>query len=287
MRVVANTSFCFPLTVRHYDLDLRGQVAPATLFRYLEEAAIRGSAHFGFDLAWYEARKQFWVIRTLQLERVCAPGYGDELEVRTWVSSLGRVRSDRNYEIRRPRDNRRVARAIANWVYLDAATLTPTRIPPEIVAIFEAGEAPALPPIGKVNLDSDAPALFEHRSTRHAQYYEADSARHVNNAVYVEWVEEAVRAALTAMGYALKLDGSTPFPWFHRHALEYVRSALPGDKIRLDARLVCRGKTRGDWQVRITTCDTCEDILRARTVMLWVDARGQPIRWTDAAKSRR
>ena len=75
MRVVANTSFCFPLTVRHYDLDLRGQVAPATLFRYLEEAAIRGSAHFGFDLAWYEARKQFWVIRTLQLERVCAPGY--------------------------------------------------------------------------------------------------------------------------------------------------------------------------------------------------------------------
>ena len=287
MRGVANTLYQFPLQVAHYDLDLRAEVPPATLFRYLEEAAIRGSAHFGFDIDWYEAHKQFWVIRTLQFERVCSPRYGDELEIRTWISSLARVRSDRNYEIRRVRDNQRIARAIANWVYLDAATLTPARIHPDIASMFEAHDPPVLEPIGKVSLDSSAPAVFEHRSVRRAHFSEADSARHINNAVYVEWVEEAVRCALLAMGYRLALDGSTPWPWFYRHALEYVRSALPGDEIEIEARLMRCGRTRGEWQIRVLTRETREDILRARSTMLWVDANNRPIPWPTAGAVRR
>ncbi|MCI0478404.1 MAG: hypothetical protein L0Y55_19350 [Anaerolineales bacterium] len=55
-----------------YDLDLREEVSCATLFRYFEETAMRGSAHFGFTLDWYRARQQFWVIRTMQMERLCA-----------------------------------------------------------------------------------------------------------------------------------------------------------------------------------------------------------------------
>lgn len=287
MRGVANTFFRFPLTVSHYDLDLRAEVPPATLFRYLAEAAIRGSAHFGFDIDWYESHKQFWVIRTLQFERVCSPRYGEELEISTWVSSLARVRSDRNYEIRRVRDNQRIARAIANWVYLDATTWTPTRIHPDIVAMFDAYDLPALEPVGKVTLDLAAPALFEHRSRRRARFSETDSARHVNNAVYVEWVEEAVRAALHAMGHPLTLDGSTPWPWFHRHTLEYVHSALPGDEIEIETRLMRCGKTRGDWQIRVTSGATGQAILRARSTMLWVDAHNRPVPLSAAAASSR
>lgn len=274
---MAITSFHFSLQVNHFDLDLRAEVSCATLFRYLEEAAIRGSAHFGFDIDWYTQRKQFWVIRTLQFERTCAPRYGEELNIHTWVSSMARVRSDRNYEIRRARNNQLVARAIANWVYLDAATLVPTRIPPEITAVFQADAPPALPPVGKVTLDDHTPALFEQRTQRRGQFYEADSARHVNNAVYVEWVEEAVRTALSAMGHVLALDGSTPFPWFYRHTLEYVRSALSGDEVEIHTRLMRRGQTRSDWEIRVTTPATNEDILRAQSTMLWVDATGQPV----------
>ncbi len=244
---------------------------------------MRGSAHFGFTLDWYRARNQFWVIRTLQMERVCAPHYLDDLQVRTWVSTMGRVRSDRNYEIRRVRDSQLIARAIANWVYVDAERMTPTRVHPDIAAMFEAHEPPALAPIGKVMLNPNAPARWTHSSTRRAQFYEADSMQHTNNAMYVDWVEEAVRDALGAMGYALKPDGSTPLPWFYRHNLEYVRPALPHDEIEIHARLGRVGPTRGEWEIEIRHVPSREQILRAQTTMLWVNAQNQPVSWQRAS----
>ncbi len=227
--------------------------------------------------------KQFWVIRTLQMERACAPRYLDELEIRTWVSSMARVRSDRNYEIRRAWDGKLMARGIANWVYLDAAQMVPTRIHPEIAAMFESHDPPVLPPIGKVLLANGTHVLFEHVSTRRAQFYEADSAQHVNNAVYVDWVEEAVRDALRALGYPLALDGSTPLPWFYRHNLEYVRAAIPGDAVEIRARLLRCGNTRGEWHVELVHADTREQLLRAQTTMLWVNAANHPVAWNAPA----
>lgn len=276
---MADSSFIHPLTVTLYDLDLRDEVSCATLFRYFEETAIRGSAHLNFTLDWYRARNQFWVIRTLQLERTCAPGYKDALEIRTWVSSMARVRSDRNYEVRRAGDAKIMARAIANWVYVDGAQMLPTRIHPDITAVFEPHEPPVLPPIGKVTLHPQSAALFEHTTTRRAQFYEADSAQHTNNAVYVDWVEEAVRDALRALGFQLALDGSSPFPWFYKHNLEYARAAVPGDAIQIRTRLMSAGKTRGAWELELGNAVTGEQFLRAQTTMLWVNATGVPVRW--------
>ena len=44
----------------------------------------------------------------MRMERICAPRYLDELEIRTWVSSMARVRSDRNYEVRRRADGKEI-----------------------------------------------------------------------------------------------------------------------------------------------------------------------------------
>lgn len=276
---MADTFYTFPLTVSLYDLDAREEVSGANLFRYFEETAMRGSAHFGFDLEWYRRHEQFWVIRTMQIERACAPRYGDELEISTWISSLARVRSDRNYLARRKRDGRVLARGIANWVYVDAKLMQPTRIHPDIAAMFDRHAEPALPPIGKVTLHPAQAALFEFTTTRRAQFYEADSARHTNNAVYVDWLEEAVRDTLRAMGYPLSLDSDTPQPWFYRHALEYARPALPGDAIRIETRLVRRGKTTGIWEQQLTHATSGEQMLRAVSATVWCDAQNRLAPW--------
>src|SRR5690349_20555877 len=98
-----------------------------------------------------------------------------------------------------------MARGIANWVYIDEKKLTPARIDPEIRAMFERHDPPILAPLEKVTFETQSPALFEWTSTRRAQFYEADSAQHINNAVYVDWLEESIRDALDARGYALTL----------------------------------------------------------------------------------
>lgn len=240
---------------------------------------MRGSSHFGFTLDWYRQHRQFWVIRTLRMERITAPVYEDQLEIRTWISSMARVRSDRNYEIRRVRDGRLVARGIANWVYIDELLKSPARIPPEITTMFDWHEEPALAPLVRLVLHSESPAEFEHLSTRTAQFYEADSAQHINNAVYVDWLEEAVRDALGAMGCTLALDGAASLPWFYRHSLEYVRAAVPGDSIEIRARLMRRGRTRGDWELELSNAQSHEQLMRAHSTMLWVNSRNQPVVW--------
>jgi acyl-CoA thioesterase FadM len=279
MREMTDTNYTLPLRVALYDLDSRNEVSCTTLFRYFEETAMQGSAHFGFTLEWYRRHAQFWVIRTLQLVRACAPRYLDDLEIRTWVSTMGRVRSDRNYQVRRTRDGRLLAAGIANWVYVDGAQMAPVRIHPDIMAQFGSPSAPALPPVGKVILHPGAPALLDHQSTRRVQFYEADSAQHTNNAIYVDWIEEAVRDALYAAGYRLAPDGSTPFPWFYCHTLEYARPALPGDNVEIRARLVRRGHTFGEWEIEVMQATTRAQFVRAVSRMVWVNASNQPVRW--------
>jgi YbgC/YbaW family acyl-CoA thioester hydrolase len=264
---------------------MREEVSCAALFRYFEETAMRGSAHFGFTLEWYRAHQQFWVIRTMQMERLCAPRYLDELEIGTWISSLARVRSDRNYQVHRKADGRLMARAIANWIYVDAQKMQPTRIHPEIAGILDQHAQPALPPVGKVSLHPQIPALFEFTSTRRVQFYEADSAQHTNNAMYVDWLEEAMRDTLCAMGYALALDGATPLPWFHRHALEYARPAVPGDQIAIRTRLLRQGNSFGEWEQEISHCALHEQMLRATTTTVWVDAHNRIVSWRAAVRT--
>ncbi|HZQ05409.1 MAG TPA: acyl-ACP thioesterase domain-containing protein [Anaerolineae bacterium] len=276
--LVTDTLFTVPLTVALYDLDLRDEVSCSTIFRYFEETAMRGSAHFGFAKEWYRQRHQFWVIRTMHMERLCAPRYLDSLEIRTWVSSMARVRSDRNYEIRRVADGRLMARGVANWVFLDEASRIPTRIPTEISSRFQFHHPPTLEPIYKLALQPAASALFQNTTTRRAQFYEADAVQHVNNAVYVDWLEEAVRDALRALGYSLALDGTTPIPWFYRHALEYVRPAVPGDEITIHTRLLRRGHTFGEWEQEITHSQTRES-LRAKSSMVWIDSANHVVAW--------
>lgn len=283
---VANTTYIFPVTVRLYEVDAREEVSCANLFRYFEETAICGSAHFGFTFEWYRERGQFWVIRTMQLERLCAPRYLDALEIRTWVSSMARVRSDRNYEVRRVRDGRLLARGIANWVYVDAATMTPARIPPEIVTMFEQHDPPTLPPLTKLTVDSADPPLFEHAITRRAFFYETDSAQHTNNAVYVDWLEEAVRDALCALGYRISFEGAAPLPWFYRHTLEYARPARQGDKIEIRTRWMRQGNCFGEWDVEMLHAASREILLRARATMVWVNAENQLIPWRKIERTR-
>jgi acyl-CoA thioester hydrolase len=282
---VANTNFVWRLTVPLYDVDVRGEVSCATLLRYFEETAMRGSAEFGFSYEWYQARGQFWVIRTMRMERACPPRYSDGLEIRTWVSSMRRVRSDRNYEVRRAGDGTLLARGIANWVYVDATGKSPTRIHPEIVAMFEPHDAPVLAPLAKLDRWQAQSPLFSHVTRRLAQYYEADSAGHVNNAVYVDWVEEAIRDALCELGDPPRPELSPSFTWFYRHSLEYVRPALPGDAIELLARLIRRGNTRGDWEVEVRRTETHETFLRAQTTTLRRDGANRPVRWQNSYRT--
>src|SRR5699024_9003884 len=105
-----------------------------SLLRYLEQLATAASTAVGFGAAWYAARQVAWVIRTIQLQRWDTAAYGDQLTLTTWVSSMARVRSWREYEIRRA-DGTPVAGGRVEWVFVDRLRLQPRSVDPDIIAL--------------------------------------------------------------------------------------------------------------------------------------------------------
>lgn len=262
-----------------YDLDASEQLSCATLFRYFEETAMQASAALGFPLEWYRSRGEFWVIRTMRLERICPATYLDDLDIRTWLSNVGRIRADRNYQVLHFPTGKIVARAVANWVYLDARTMHPSRVDPDIIARFSELEPPVLEPITRLNFDGFSTHLFQTKMTRRAQFFEIDAAKHVNNAIYVDWLEEAVRVALAELGSIGSAPSLNSSPWFCRHSLEYLRPTLPGDEVEINTRLLRRGRTTGYWEQEIRHLPSQSIVLRANSVTVWVDANHSITKW--------
>lgn len=274
-----NTSFEHQRRVTLYDLDANEQVSCATLFRYFEETAMQASAALGFPREWYRARGEFWVIRTMRLERFCPAKYLDDLSIRTWLTKVGRIRADRNYQVRLNSNGRFLARAVANWVYLDAHSMQPTRIAPDITSRFSDLDPPDLKPLVKLDFDSHLPSLFQAKMKRLAQYFETDAAGHVNNAIYVDWLEEAVRDTLAKMGLFSTTASPNALPWFCRHSIEYLRAVLPGDEVEINTRLLRRGNTTGYWEQEIRYLPSDSIVLRAQSVSVWVDRNISVIKW--------
>lgn len=280
---MSRASLTLPIQVRLSELDLRDQVSCASLLRILEDTAMQASIHAGFGLDWYRARGHAWVIRTMHLENRAPARYLDELDIRTWISSMTRVRADRNYLVRRRSDRRVLARATANWVYLDVKTMLPTRMAPEILAIFNEFEPPAVSPFNPRHWLCPPAVKIDDSSIRRALYYEADAAQHINNAVYVDWFEEAIRDTLLSRGYPLPLDGTWAL-WFYRHKLEYVSAARPRDPIEVEVRLVGRGRAAGQWKMEIRRMSDQAIIARDDCTTVWVDRDGRPARWERIEK---
>jgi acyl-CoA thioester hydrolase len=198
--------------------------------RYLAQAAVEASAAAGFGPAWYAAAGAVWLVRRSTLTIHDPIRGGERLAIRTWVEDFRRVRSHRRYDVR-DRGERQVLEGRTDWVYVDAVTGKPRRVPQEVeralgdaatVAQERPGwEAPPPPP---------APARSLHRVRLH----DLDSLAHVNNAVYLDLVAQATHDALAAHGWSLdRMLGEGGAPTLADADLEYLSGARYGDEIEI------------------------------------------------------
>jgi acyl-CoA thioester hydrolase len=218
------------VSVRHDELDRWGRVHPSVYLRYLAHAAVEASAAAGFDAGWYERAGSMWLVRRSTLDVVRPVTLGERLEIRTWVDDFRRVRSFRRYEVFGA-DGALRASGLTDWVYVDAASGRPRRVPAEMEAAFgcasvrarerEEWETPPPPP---------APAVAYHRVAGH----EIDSIGHVNNAVYLDLVGQAMLDSLAAVGWPVeRLVATGAVPVLARADIEYLDGALYDERLEL------------------------------------------------------
>lgn len=214
----------------HADVDVLGELKVPALLGLLEQAAIEASTAAGFDAAWYTREGRIWIIRRTRLERLVPVGGGDTVAVETEIADFRRARSLRRYHVQR--DGVRVAAATTDWVYCDLATSRPVRVPESMRrALAGHAMATALPRAKPLPTDgggctADLEVIV--------QPSHLDHVAHVNNAVYVSYLEDGAFALFAAHGWPLgrMLDAGGALR-IRRLDAEYRSDAMAGECLRV------------------------------------------------------
>ncbi|MEP6896321.1 MAG: thioesterase family protein [Chloroflexota bacterium] len=104
-----------------------GHVNNVAYVQWMQAAAIQHPVSAGYT----PAENTTWFAREHRIEYLLPAFLGEELEVRTWLSEIKRVRVHRKYEFIRKSDGKLIVKGETEWVYMDVKTGRPIAIPAE------------------------------------------------------------------------------------------------------------------------------------------------------------
>ena len=228
-----------------------GDLRPAALLRWAQDAAWIHSGRLGFGREWYADRGLAWVVRALDLVVLAPIPVGTTVAVTTRVMGFRRVLARRATEIVLP-EGRVAALCTTDWAMTDVASGSPTRVPADFPSLFDS------PPGGfepvRVRPEATPPDAAVTRLRPRPQ--ELDPMAHANNATYLDWFEEVVAAAGGSADLAAE-------PRTYR--LEYLVPAALGDELVARTWAIGSGEGRA-WRCeieRVVTDEAQAPVLRA------------------------
>lgn len=266
--------------VRNYECDAFGHLNNANYLRYMQETAFDASAAAGFDFAEYNRMGKFWLIRETDIEYLQPVFYGDTIEVKTWVMDFHRVRSRRAYEFTREGSTSLVARAVTDWVFLDRKTGLPCRVTEELTnAFFPEGIPQEFPP-RQAYPPLPPPPSGKFTTYHRVAWQDLDPAQHVNNAVYLEYIEECGMQVIAAHNWPVQRMQAEGFAiLIRRHQIQYASPALLNDDLIITTWVSSVKRAMATRHYEICRITDSQRIATVHSLGVWVDLKsGKPIR---------
>ena len=134
------------LIVPAAEIDPLGHVNNITYLKWMQRVALDHSAAQGWPHEAYVRLGAGWVVRSHSIEYLQPAYQGDIVVVRTWVATMKKATSRREYQIvRRSKDAAPevlLAAAATEWAFVDFSTKLPRRIAPEVAEAFVVVERP-------------------------------------------------------------------------------------------------------------------------------------------------
>jgi len=128
--------FAFQFTIPQNAIDENGHANNVAYVQWMQDAAVRHYEAIG-GTALLQGTGATWVVREHRVEYMLPAFAGDEIEVRTWVENIRKVRSLRKYEFIRKSDGRLVVRGETDWIFVEAVSGRPIPIPESVAKIFQ------------------------------------------------------------------------------------------------------------------------------------------------------
>ncbi|MCB0117635.1 MAG: acyl-CoA thioesterase [Anaerolineales bacterium] len=121
-------------TIPSSAIDENGHVNNVVYVQWMQDIAVEHYSSIGGVEA--QGPDSTWVIRKHSIEYFLPAFEGEEVEVRTWVENLRKVRSLRMYEFVRKSDGKVLVKGETDWVFMDAKTGKLKAIPIEVEKVF-------------------------------------------------------------------------------------------------------------------------------------------------------
>ena len=124
------------ITISENVIDENGHVNNVAYVQWMQDIAIE---HYQ-SLSGMNSILPFdatWVVREHRIEYFLPAFAGEEIEVRTWIENIRRVRSLRQYEFVRKSNGRVLVKGETDWVFVDIKTGSPRAIPDEVSSVLK------------------------------------------------------------------------------------------------------------------------------------------------------
>ena len=116
-------------------IDENGHVNNVAYVQWMQDIAVEHYASIGGIQA--QGPDATWVVRGHKIEYFLPAFTGEEIEIRTWVENIQRVRSLRKYEFVRKADGKTLVKGETDWVFVDVKSGRPLAIPQEVSDVFK------------------------------------------------------------------------------------------------------------------------------------------------------
>jgi len=204
-------------TVRTWDVDRNNRLSPASLFNFFQEVAGNHATDLGVGKETLLRNNQAWILSRTTALMYRRPGWGETITVRTWPRGTEKLFAIRDYDIIDGFGST-IAQGRSAWLLVDLEKLRPLRPQPLTENLPTNAEMPAI--------QDGVSALKPHQNlqtagTRKAAYSDIDYNGHVNNARYIQWIQDMLDESI--------LDGANRF----RLDINYLAEIRPQETISL------------------------------------------------------
>lgn len=104
---------------------------------YLKWCLETAEAHWQHKASKEQQKKYIWFVLEHHIAYKAQAILGEDILIKTWVSTAEGVRSIRHYEIFNKKHQQLLVKAHTEWCLLDAQSKRPTKIPDEIRNLFQ------------------------------------------------------------------------------------------------------------------------------------------------------
>lgn len=210
----------FDVEVRGHEMDPSGRLSPGSLARVLEHTRWQTLRDERFGIAQHF---QSGVVRAQRMIVGARIAYPDVLRVQTWIGRVGRTSFDFVQRAERVADGVVVARNATTVVHMGPDGPAPVHEAVHQKVVAEGHPAVQLPP---PELPADV-----HEQVIRPRWSDQDIFQHVNQARYVDWLEDARAAS----------DGALPHPRdraLRALSIQYDGESRAGQELRLRAAVL-------------------------------------------------